>query len=85
MLDSITAHQLIKPRMVVECAPDGELGTVDYVLGRDSIVLAADDGDAHRIPLAWVQSVDQVVHLDRSLEEARRDWAPAPRKKGAKS
>ncbi len=78
MLDKITARQLIKPHMVIECSPDGELGTVDHISSSGSIVLAPEDGEAHQIPLDWVTSVDQVVHIEYALEDARRDWTTAP-------
>jgi hypothetical protein len=76
MLDSDTARGLIKPRMTVVCLGDAELGTVDHLDGKDAIRLAKDDrGEHHHIPLSWVRSVDDRVHIDRSLAQAMREWS----------
>jgi hypothetical protein len=61
---------------------DGEhIGTVDKVEG-DQIKLTkedrAGDGRHHRIPVAWVDAIDDhTLHLSKSAEEARRDWSSA--------
>jgi hypothetical protein len=58
---------------------DGEhIGTVDKVEG-DQIKLAkqdrAADGRHHRIPVAWVEAIDDhALHLSTSAEETRRHW-----------
>ena len=79
MLDSETARDLIKPHMAVLCADDHELSTVDHVEGRSAIALAKDDsGQHHYIPLDWVSSVDDRVHLDRHCDEILRDWSTTP-------
>ncbi len=75
MLDSDTARELIRPHMLVVGSDGDELSTVDHVEGHNAIVLAKDDSGAHHyIPLDWVSSVDDRVHLDRTLAEVEREW-----------
>jgi len=79
MLDSDTAKQLIKPHMAVVSSELDELATVDHVEGRNSIKLTKDDdGQHHYIPLSWVTSVDDKVHIDRPGAQARREWSTTP-------
>jgi hypothetical protein len=79
MLDSETARGLIKPRMPVVGSNDREFAVVDHVEGRDLIKLAKDEqGQHHYIPLAWITSVDDRVHVDRPVEQATREWTTSP-------
>jgi hypothetical protein len=79
MLDSETAKSLIKPRMPVVCSNDGQFAVVDHVEGLDLIKLAKDDrGQHHYIPLTWVTSVDDKVHVDRPGDQAMREWSTTP-------
>ena len=79
MLDSLTAQDLIKPHMPVVCSEDGQSATVDHVEGRDLIKLTRDaSGTHHYIPLDWVASVDDKVHVDRPGAQAMREWLDAP-------
>jgi hypothetical protein len=79
MLDSLTAKGLIKPHMPVVCSNDGEFAVVDHLEGRDLIKLAKDKhGQHHYIPLAWVTSVDDKVHVDRPGDQAMREWSSEP-------
>ena len=81
MLDSNTARDLIRPQMPVVCSNDGQFATVDHVEGRNSIKLAKDDdGHHHYIPLEWVTSVDDKVHIDRPGPQAMREWSTTPPK-----
>jgi hypothetical protein len=81
MLDSLNAKELIKAHMPVVCSEDGQFGTVDHVEGRGSIKLTKDDtGQHHYIPLAWVTSVDDKVHIDRPGSQAMREWSTTPPK-----
>src|SRR5689334_15888980 len=74
MLDSETARDLIKPYMPVVCSLGRELATVDHVEGHSLIKLTKDDdGQHHYIPLSWVTSVDDRVHLDRPEDQARHE------------
>ncbi|MDP8993815.1 MAG: DUF2171 domain-containing protein [Pseudomonadota bacterium] len=57
---------------------DGEhVGTVDKVAG-DRIILTKNDPSAsgmhHSIPCSWIDSVEEDVRLNRSAEEARKEW-----------
>lgn len=57
---------------------DGQhLGTVDKVAG-DRIILTRNDPNAgghhHSIPCGWIQSVDEKVTIDKTAEEAMRQW-----------
>jgi hypothetical protein len=79
MLDSETARDLIRPHMLVVCTDDVELATVDRVVGQGSIKLTIDASGAQRyIPLAWVTSVDDRVHIDRTGERALHEWKTQP-------
>jgi hypothetical protein len=81
MLDSQTAQGLIKPRMPVVCSEDGQFAVVDHLEGSDEIKLAKDqDGQHHYIPLEWVTSVDDKVHIDRPGPQAMREWKTEPGK-----
>jgi len=58
---------------------DGEhVGTVDHCEGPDIIKLTRNDpaagGEHHYIPLAWVDRIDQRVHLAHPGNEARAHW-----------
>jgi hypothetical protein len=80
MLDSQTAKELIKPHMPVVCSEDGQFAVVDHMEGSDEIKLAKDKtGQHHYIPLAWVSSVDDKVHVDRPGKQAMQEWTTAPK------
>lgn len=75
MLDSNTAKSLIKPHMAVVCSNNKQFATVDHMEGTDQIKLTRDKtGKHHYIPLAWVSSVDNQVHVDRPGDQAMREW-----------
>ena len=68
----------IKPHMPVVCSNDGQFAIVDHVEG-DSLKLTKDaSGQHHYIPLAWVTSVDDKVHIDRPGQEAMQQWTTSP-------
>jgi len=80
MLDSQTAKVLIKPHMPVVCSNNRQFAVVDHLEGRDFIKLAKDaSGQHHYIPLTWVSSVDDKVHVDRPGDQAMREWTTSPR------
>jgi hypothetical protein len=55
-------------------------GEVDRVEGEAIKVTKDDQGKHHWIPLGWVTRVEEEVHLDRSGEQAMREWmAEAPK------
>jgi hypothetical protein len=81
MLDSETAQELIKPHMPVVCSNHKQFATVDHVEGTSSIKLTKDPtGQHHYIPLEWVTSVDDKVHVDRPGQQAMREWSTTPPK-----
>jgi hypothetical protein len=58
---------------------DGEhVGTVDHCEGPNIIKLTKSDpaagGQHHYIPLAWVDRIDQRVHLAHPGNDARARW-----------
>jgi hypothetical protein len=66
---------LIKPEMPVVCSKGGEFAKVDHMDGMDTIKLNKDEnGQHHFIPLSWVTSVDEQVHIDRPGDEAMQQW-----------
>lgn len=71
----INASQ-IKPHAPVVCSNNGQFAVVDHVEGTDTIKLAKDDkGQHHYIPMKWVTSVDDKVHIDRPGDQAMREWS----------
>ena len=65
----------IKPHMAVVCSKNKQFATVDHVEGQNAIKLTRDgSGEHHFIPLNWVTSVDDKVHIDRPGDEAMRQW-----------
>ena len=70
----INAEQ-IKPHMPVVCSNNGQFAEVDHIQGKDSIKLKKDEnGKHHFIPLAWVKTVDDKVHVDRPGAQAMKEW-----------
>ena len=79
MLDSETAQGLIKPHMPVVCSNNAQFAVVDHLEGSDLIKLAKDaSGQHHYIPVSWVSSVDDKVHVDRPGPQAMREWSTTP-------
>jgi hypothetical protein len=69
----------IQPDMPVVCSNGGQFAKVDHMEGPDTIKLAKDDsGKHHYIPLSWVTTVDDKVHVDRPGKQAMRDWSDSP-------
>ena len=71
----------IKEHMEVLGSDGQHVGTVDYLEGSSDIKLTKSDpksgGQHHLIPLAWVDHVDQHVHLDRPSKVAQQQWKAA--------
>ena len=68
----------IKPHMPVVCSENGQFAKVDHIEG-NSLELAKDDkGPHHYIPLSWVKTVDDKVHVDRTGDEAMKAWTTSP-------
>jgi hypothetical protein len=65
----------IKPHMPVVCSQGGQFAVVDHMEGESTIKLAKDDsGKHHYIPLSWVTTVDDKVHVDRPGKQAMQEW-----------
>jgi hypothetical protein len=77
MLDAETARALLKPKMVVVCSQHVQFATVDHV---ENSAVVVDDaaGVSHFIPLQWIASVDDKVHIDRPGARAMREWKSRP-------
>jgi hypothetical protein len=68
----------IKSNMPVVCSKNGQFATVDHMDGASTIKLSKDDKGAHHfIPISWVTKVDDKVHIDRTGEQAMREWSMA--------
>src|SRR5262249_27556911 len=79
MLDSDIAMELIRPHMPVVCSDSGVIAMVDHVEDGTTIKLTQDaSGHHHYIPLTWVSSVDDKVHLDRPKAQIQREWSTTP-------
>jgi hypothetical protein len=74
----MVAPNSIKEHMEVVGSDGVHVGTVDHMEGADELKLTRNDQDAddqhHFIPLAWVDRVDQKVHLRQSGAEAKARW-----------
>lgn len=67
--------ETIKPEMPVVASDNGQFAVVDHLEGQDSIKLKKDPtGKHHFIPLSWVTTVDNQVHIDRDGARAMREW-----------
>jgi hypothetical protein len=69
----------IKPGMPVVCSENVQFAVVDHIEGDASIKLRRDEtGQHHYMPLSWVTTVDDKVHVDRPGKQAKREWSSAP-------
>jgi hypothetical protein len=69
----------IREHMEVDASCGTCVGKVDHVEG-DTIKLTKNDspdGQHHRIPLSWVASVDDRVHLNIDHRQVHAQWRPA--------
>jgi hypothetical protein len=68
----------IQKHMDVVSSRNEPLGSVDHVQG-SSVKLVRDAvGQHHLVPIAWIESIDDKIHLTRSAEEVERLWAGEP-------
>jgi len=67
----------IKAHMPVVCSKDKQFATVDHIEGNELKLTKDAEGKHHFIPLAWIQSVDDKVHIDRPGTEAMERWRTA--------
>lgn len=69
----------IKEHMPVVCSNNDQFGTVDHVDAGNSIKLTKDPkGEHHWIPMSWVRTVDDKVHLDRPASQVMKEWMSTP-------
>ena len=69
----------IKAKMPVVCSKGRPFAVIDHMEGNDTIKLAKDDkGQHHYIPLSWVRSIDDKIHIDRPGDQAMREWSTTP-------
>jgi hypothetical protein len=74
--DQTVSTASICEHMDVIGACGNKLGRVDHVEGGHIKLTKNDspDGMHHLIPVTWVESVDDQVHLNKSCGEAAREW-----------
>jgi hypothetical protein len=70
----------IVSHMVVVDSNGERVGTVDEIEAATIKLAKFDQPDEHHhyIPLAWIARVDQLVHLDRDLNEVHCEWRTQP-------
>lgn len=76
----MTSTTNIREHMEVIGSCGNKLGAVDRV-ENGSIKLtknSSPDGQHHFIPMDWVDTVDDKVHLNKDCGEAKREWRTAP-------
>lgn len=66
--------QKIKAHMPVVCSKNGEFAKVDHLDGQQLKLAKDSAGKHHFIPLSWVTSVDDKVHIDRTGDQAMKEW-----------
>jgi hypothetical protein len=66
----------IAPHMHVMSSCGCKVGEVDHLEGGAIKLTKGDspDGRHHFVPLAWVDHVDNHVHLRKNAEETKREW-----------
>jgi hypothetical protein len=73
----MTDTMKIRDKMDVICSCGTRLGKVDHLDG-DMIKLAKNEplsgGKHHWVPLDWVETVDEHVHIRKNSKEAQREW-----------
>ena len=76
----------IHENMEVVGSCGNHVGTVECVEGNEIRLYRSHPKAGwqhHWVPLRWVDSVDDVVHLDRESDRAHRHWRPSPTNVGA--
>lgn len=73
----VTATQIVE-HMPVVCSEGGQFATVDHMDGNAIKLTKDESGHHHWIPLDWVTTVDDKVHVDRPGDQAMKDWSHSP-------
>ena len=68
----------IKPHMPVVCSNNKQFGVVDHIEGQSVKLTKDPQGQHHYIPLSWVKTVDDKVHIDRPGGDAMKQWTTTP-------
>ena len=68
----------IQAKMSVVCSKGGEFAKVDHVEGKQLKLAKDDKGQHHYIPLEWVKTVDEKVHVDRPGDDVMKAWTTSP-------
>ena len=75
---NVKKAEQIKAHMPVVCSNNGQFATVDHIEGKSVKLTKDDKGQHHYIPLDWVKSIDDKVHIDRPGKQAMTDWSTKP-------
>jgi hypothetical protein len=76
----------IQEHMEVVDARGKHVGTVDCVEDGTIKLVKTDPvagGQHHWVPLVWIATVDDVVHLNRDRDQVVREWRSSPAGVGA--
>ena len=68
----------IHKRMDVVSSQNEPLGSVDHIEGSSLKLVRDVVGQHHFVPIAWIGTIDDKIHLTRSAEEVERLWAGEP-------
>lgn len=68
----------IQPHMPVVCSKDKQFAKVDHVQGNQLKLAKDDSGQHHFIPLEWVTTVDDKVHVNKPGDEVMKAWTTSP-------
>jgi hypothetical protein len=68
--------RLIKPHTLIVCEDDIPFAILECLENSATLRLTKDAlGRSRTLPLAWVKRVNDRIYLDRTCEEASREWA----------
>ena len=73
-------REKIKPSMPVVDSSNAPFATVDNIEGSSLKLTKDEKGQHHYIPLEWVRTVDDKVHIDRLGAQATTGWSTMPLK-----
>ena len=68
----------IREHMPVVGSENQTFGQVDRVEGECIKLTKDQSGQHHWIPMEWVRNVDDKVHVDRSGQQAMKEWLATP-------